>query len=203
MATSVAHGMIGISVYCIMRPMFHRINHVPLAAGTLVLMFMIANVPDLDMLISLAIYGDHRVLHGGFTHTLLFSILGAVMVWFIAWGRKYRMELALSVGMVLLSHAIVDMFTGPQLGFHKAHGVAIFWPFMDDRISPTVSLFKGINHSNILPGALFTALGELLMILPVLLLSTYFAVKKVTLDNTRLIAVDRWISVKKNQRIRS
>lgn len=173
MATSVAHGMIGIAFYCTARSLSGGDKELPLSFGMLLLVALVANIPDMDMIISLLLYGDHRVLHGGVTHTLFFSGAGGFMVWMFAKSSFLRMELSFAAALVLFSHVLVDFFTGPSIGFNPSHGVTPFLPVVESRIISPVTIFKGVEHSNILPGALLTALWEFVLLLPVTAMIIY------------------------------
>lgn len=170
MATTVAHGLIGVACYCAARSFSSGDKKLPLNLGTLMLAVLFANIPDLDMLVSLMVYGDHRVLHGGVSHTLLFAVTGGVLVWVFTRRYTCRVELSIAAAFILLSHVLVDVFTGANIGFYPTHGAAPFWPALESRLFLPVTIFKGVEHSNILPGALLTALWELLLLLPVTLI---------------------------------
>lgn len=135
--------------------------------GVLLLAALVANIPDMDMLISMLIYGDHRILHGGITHTLFFACAGGLMMWLLANSSINRVELTMATALVLFSHVLVDFFTGPVIGFNPSHGVMLLWPFDGARMVSPVTIFRGVEHSNILPGALLTAAWEFVLLLPI------------------------------------
>ncbi len=177
MATTVAHGLIGITFYCAARSMCAHQNTLPLKTSMLFMAAIVANVPDMDMLASLLLFGDHRVLHGGVSHTLLFAVVGGVMVWLMAKNSSRRKVLSLTTSLILSSHVLVDFFTGPNIGFHPTYGAAPLWPVVESRIISPLTLFKGVEHSRILPGALVTAFWEFVFLAPVTALIVYVSSK--------------------------
>lgn len=189
MATSVAHGLIGIACYCAVRNLSaDDKQRLPLNVGVLFLVAMLANVPDLDMIVSLILYGDHRVLHGGVTHMLLFSIFTGCVVWLMAIKACQRKLIALAVVVVLASHALVDFLTGPVPGVNPTYGSMAFWPLAEARMDFPVTIFKGVEHSNILPGALLIAFWEFVFIAPITAVSVYFSKKKDALNKGDLLS---------------
>ena len=166
MATTVAHGLIGISTYCVMASTLPVPSRLPLSLKALMLAAMAANIPDLDMLVSLAFLSDHGLLHGGITHTFAFAGVVAALVWLAGRGRGVPSVIAITSWFLVASHVIVDLFTGPQWGLYPSHGLALFWPFSDTRFVMPLTLFKGVEHANLLPGALYTALWELTLLGP-------------------------------------
>jgi len=165
MATSVAHGLIGISTYCAMASVLPARYRLPVDYKALLLAAVAANIPDLDMLVSLVFFSDHKMLHGGLTHSIAFAGLVALLLWLVGRGRTAPV-IALTGFFLVLSHVLVDWLTGPQWGWHPSHGVPLFWPFSEAMVNAPVTLFKGVIHDDLLPGALYTALWELLFLGP-------------------------------------
>jgi len=166
MATTVAHGLIGISTYCLVAAVMPAKSRVPCSLKALVLAGAAANIPDLDMLVSLMFFSDHKILHGGITHSFAFAGLVAVLVWLLGRRRNVPPVIGLTSFFLVASHVVVDWFTGPEWGLHPSHGLAPFWPFIDTRLVMPLTLFKGVEHANLLPGALYTALWEMLLLGP-------------------------------------
>ena len=176
MATTVAHGLVGISIHCVTISALHRLGPLSIGLKPMLLAAVAANIPDLDMLVSLLLLSDHKLLHGGITHSFVFAGAVALLLWWFIRRRESAVGIAI-VGFVLVSsHVIVDWFTGPQWGLYPSHGLAALWPIEDNPIQMPVSLFKGVEHGNLYPGALYTALWELVLLGPVtavLMLMTY------------------------------
>jgi membrane-bound metal-dependent hydrolase YbcI (DUF457 family) len=166
MATTVAHGLIGISTCCVMISALPAPKNYSLGLSALLLSAVAANLPDLDMLVSLSLFSDHTLLHGGTTHSFAFAGLVAVLLWLIGRKRGVSPEIAVFGFFLVTSHVVVDWFTGPQWGLHPSHGLAPFWPFSDKPLQMPVTLFKGVIHGDLLPGALFTGLWELIILGP-------------------------------------
>jgi membrane-bound metal-dependent hydrolase YbcI (DUF457 family) len=131
----------------------------------------------MDMLVSLLVLSDHKLLHGGITHTFVFAGLLAVLVWLVGRIRGESLAIAVSGFFLVASHVLVDWFTGPHWGLYPSHGLALFWPFNDTPFQTPVTLFKGVVHGDLLPGALYTALWELLLIGPLTLTMIYLTRK--------------------------
>lgn len=184
MATTIAHGLIGISTYCAIAVALPAPRRLPFGVKALVLAGLAANLPDLDMLVSLLLLNDHKLLHGGITHSFAFAGVAASLVWLITrWRGMEATLLALSGFLLVASHVVVDWFTGPRLGLHSTHGLAPFWPFSDEKIRMPLTLFKGVIHGDLLPGALYTALGELIILGPLTAVLVYTT--KRIIDNRR------------------
>lgn len=114
---------------------------VPLAIGLglgsrvvtkrLLLAGVVASVlPDLDVIgFRFGVHYADAAGHRGLTHSLLFAlVLGAAAV---LMARQLRVARGLAFAFVFgaaLSHGLLDMLTNGGLG------VALFWPFCDDRL---------------------------------------------------------------------
>ena len=118
------------------------------------------------MLVSLLFFSDHKILHGGITHSFAFAGLVALLVWLLGRGRGVTPVIGITSFLLVASHVVVDWVTGPQWGLHPSHGLIPFWPFSDTRFVMPLSLFKGVEHANLFPGALYTALWEMLLLGP-------------------------------------
>ena len=99
---------------------------------------MVATIPDLDVILYL-FYDQFDMLsiHRGFSHSIVFSVLGAFVVAFILsklkWfqGIEYN-RLLLFSWLSLITHMLLDTFT--------AYGTQLFLPFSDIRLG-----FDSIN----------------------------------------------------------
>jgi len=150
MASPVAHSFAGYwifqffaqSKFRLLR--FSRGNLLPL--GILV---VVANLPDFDFLLSMAIRGNLNDLHHGFTHSLPVAALVSVVLtftWPIAttfWGSALVYFTAYS------SHLLIDLFTGQRLGWtNTGYGIPLFWPLSQMYSSPLI-LIIGVQHQNL------------------------------------------------------
>jgi membrane-bound metal-dependent hydrolase YbcI (DUF457 family) len=143
-----------------------------------------ANVPDLDMLVSLLMFSDHKLLHGGVTHSFAFAALLAGIVWLVGHRRGSTPAIAVACFFLVASHVVVDWLTGPNWGLHPSHGIALFWPFSDTSFHAPLTLFKGVIHGNLLPGALYTALWELVVLGPIT--GVIILITRKTIPNSKL-----------------
>ncbi len=178
MATTVAHGLIGISTYCAMVSALPMPIRLPIGTKALLLAALAANLPDFDMLVSLLLLSDHKPLHGGITHSFAFAGSMAVLVWLLILRRCEGAGRIAFISFILVSsHVVVDWFTGPRWGLYPSHGLAAFWPVSDNPIRMSVTLFKGVMHRNLLPGAIYTALWELILLGPMTVILIVIAIK--------------------------
>ena len=150
MASPVAHSFAGYwifqffaqSKFRVLR--FRRGKLLPL--GILV---VVANLPDFDFLLSMAIRGNLNDLHRGFTHSLPAAAFVSVVLtfaWPIAtpiWGSALVYFTAYS------SHLLIDLFTGLRLGWtNTGYGIPLFWPLPQKYSSPLI-LIIGVQHQNL------------------------------------------------------
>lgn len=129
--------------------------------GTFALVAILANLPDVDILLGLLVQGNGNLFHRGPTHSLLFAILTgyiAANLWRL-WARLPRLAFALCFSLVF-SHVLADMLL-------TRSPVSMLWPFQL-HWSPGVSgwgtvvqtvLFQSIHDGGIiLCGVLYLCL---------------------------------------------
>ncbi len=99
---------------------------------------IVATIPDLDVILYL-FFDKFEMLsiHRGFSHSIVFSILGAFLIAFvlskIKWFQNIRFKtLLLFAWLCLFTHMLLDTFT--------AYGTQLFLPFSDRRLG-----FDSIN----------------------------------------------------------
>lgn len=99
-------------------------------SGRLLAAGVVASVaPDLDVLgFRLGIAYSHELGHRGFTHSLAFAVVLAIMAMVFAHRLKSRPLPAFAFVFVAgASHGLLDMLTT------GGHGIALFWPFSEER----------------------------------------------------------------------
>ena len=88
-----------------------------------VFVVVLANLPDIDIVIGLVLQGNGCVFHRGPTHSLLFALfMGflASIAWKL-WSQVPKMSFR-TCSLLILSHVLADLFfTGSRVSF--------FWPF--------------------------------------------------------------------------
>ena len=145
MASTVGHALCGIS--CLLgvsganpgRP-------IPLTLRSAALFMLLANLPDIDFLVGYIVAQDPNAFHQGPTHSLLFAMVAGLLAGF-AWRKQLGLRLAsVAFTAAVLSHDVVDILTGPILGFVRSPGLALLWPFSTEKISAPFTLFPGILH---------------------------------------------------------
>jgi membrane-bound metal-dependent hydrolase YbcI (DUF457 family) len=143
MASPIAHSFAGFWTFVCQRGRFktqltaHWREYL-LPLGVLILL---ANAPDLDLLL-----GNAR--HRDFTHSLTAAVLVSLAlscVWRIAPGF-WRSTLVYFTAYS--SHLLIDLFTGTKIGWtNSGFGMPLFWPWPKTLSSPLILIF-GIHHKN-------------------------------------------------------
>jgi membrane-bound metal-dependent hydrolase YbcI (DUF457 family) len=150
-ASPVAHSFAGYwvfqffaaqSKFRLLRP--GRGNLLPL--GILV---VVANLPDFDFFLSLAIRGNLNDLHHGFTHSLPAAAFISVVLTF-AWPIAATFwRSALVYFTAYSSHLLIDLCTGARLGWNNTgFGIPLFWPLSQHYSSPLI-LMIGVQHEEL------------------------------------------------------
>jgi membrane-bound metal-dependent hydrolase YbcI (DUF457 family) len=121
MPLPIAHGLIGASVVVLSREGFswRRDWRAVLLGAT------VAVIPDFDLFFSWVL-GYGLKWHGGFTHSIIFSmVIGSLVV---ALMREGGTRDILVYTMATLSHGVLDVITKKEFG-----GSQLFWPFSPHR----------------------------------------------------------------------
>ena len=87
-----------------------------------ILVALLANVPDIDIVVGLLLYGNGSALHRGPTHSLLFALLAGFLA-SNAWrlGRLFpRVDFRICF-LPILSHVLAD-------AFFTSSPISFFWP---------------------------------------------------------------------------
>ena len=89
----------------------------------LVLIAICANLPDIDVLIGLLVQSDGNAFHRGPTHSLLFAIVAALLIWSAnrRWLRVPGISLMYCF-LLIVSHVLADAWL-------TSTPVSFFWPF--------------------------------------------------------------------------
>lgn len=151
MASTLGHALCGIDCLLVGRLVNPKLVS-PLSVGAVFAAVFLANAPDLDLLVGPMLGKHHHYLHGQLTHSIVFALLCGLAFWLIA--RLVGVEetkgraAAIMVSVTLLSHVIVDWFTGPNPGINPSFGTVILWPFNMERIHAPITLFLGPNHAS-------------------------------------------------------
>lgn len=134
---------------------------------------LLACLPDLDFLVGYFFASDFHRYHGRASHSLIVVLLVSSVTGILLPAAKRRALLPW-IFVTVLSHVVIDLFTGPQFGLHESYGVSLLWPFDEERIRMPVSLFLGVQHATMdaLVGwhNVFVIALEVLMFVPLLIL---------------------------------
>jgi len=167
MASPIAHSFAGFWTFLIFanRLRIRLLEQWRQYLPELILVILLANLPDFDFFISLAVLGNDH-LHRELTHSLVagaFVALTFACVWRIT---KRFWESVILYFTAYGSHLLIDFCTGNKLGLTRSgSGIPLLWPSHKEFSSPLI-LFPGVRHGTL--GAIFsmdnlwTALYELL-----------------------------------------
>jgi len=118
MPLPLGHTAIGIALHDVA----FRNNSVPKRLVLLVFITVLANLPDLDVLLGLFLSGNGNAYHRGPTHSIMFAFLMGFVAsntWKL-WSQIPKMNF-ISCFMIILSHVSADFFLS-----HSS--VSFFWP---------------------------------------------------------------------------
>lgn len=114
----------------------------------LILLVLLANLPDIDFLFGLGDRANWDAFHHGFTHSFVAAFVVAfavTCVWRMA-GSFWR-----SFSLCFLaysSHLLIDFFTGTKLGWNSTgSGIPLLWPLAKEFGSPLI-LVVGVKHKD-------------------------------------------------------
>lgn len=116
---------------------------------------IVATIPDLDIMF-LPLYNSvERIsIHRGFSHSILFSLIGALLIAYlltkIKWTKEFSFyRLAVFSWLALFTHMLLDAFT--------AYGTQLFLPFSNYRVSfDSVNIVDPVYTLPLLIGFFFT-----------------------------------------------
>ena len=116
MPLPVAHGLLGATVVAAQRGNFSfRKDWRALSLGA-----ALAIIPDFDLILSW-ILGYSAKTHGGFTHSILFSLMAGLLACLLM--REKNVRGFVTYSLATLSHGILDVATRKEFG-----GSALLWP---------------------------------------------------------------------------
>jgi membrane-bound metal-dependent hydrolase YbcI (DUF457 family) len=143
MASPIAHSFAGLWTFLWQRGHFkpQLPSHWCQYLRPLGVLILLANAPDLDLLLG-------NAMHRGFTHSVTAAILVSLAlacVWRIApglWRSAFVYFTAYG------SHLLVDFFTGTKIGWtNSGYGMPLFWPWHKNFSSPLILIF-GVRHKD-------------------------------------------------------
>ncbi|MFT4939426.1 MAG: inner membrane protein [Paraglaciecola sp.] len=152
MASTVGHALCGIDCLLLSRMIWPEFAP-KIVMGTFFGAAFLANVPDLDLLVG-PVLGEHpHYLHGQMTHSLSFAVFVGVFFGLAAKLSKVDAKPSLVWALCgfcgILSHVLIDWFTGPNPGVNPSFGTMILWPFSEERIQASVTVFLGPEHASL------------------------------------------------------
>lgn len=173
MATPLVHACVGVVLIAV--PLLTNNRHFNLPLSRVIVgSILFACLPDLDLLYSYFLTGDATRLHFRHTHTLMFSVLTGMAVWWMT-----NTKLAVVATLLVLSHVVVDGLTGPEIGFFDTPGVPAFLPFSRVPVSFPLTLFHGVEHNDWFSRTnIINAVYDILIYAPILAFTCWCLAKK-------------------------
>ena len=108
-------------------------------AGNLALVLLLANVPDLDFVLQIALGGR---IHHTFSHSIVFGLVFSAVLaalWVMIRHGSFGLTFSL-IGMVYGSHVLLDMLGGGP-------GVQLLWPFSVDYVRIPWEVFPPVHYT--------------------------------------------------------
>lgn len=160
MPLPMAHAAAGLGAVLIL-PQSIRGSLTREQVGRFVLLLVIlANMPDLDFLPGLAVGDPHRY-HHGISHSLLVALIMTAVAFWATRGIFSNIP-AVRMFMCLLlatcSHALLDFFS---VDTSTPYGVPLLWPLSDDYLISPYPLFLDVVRSGESSSAFVTSLFSL------------------------------------------
>ena len=109
----------------------------------IVLALFACAMPDLDFGVGIFAPGTALGTHGMGMHSLFMMALTSLVLaglWHLLFSGGFLAVFAV-VLIASYSHLLLDMVT------YQARGIALFWPFVDDRVRLPINAFYGVRHS--------------------------------------------------------
>ncbi len=142
MPLPVAHSGAGLIAYLL----FRKRSEIKSRRREILLVAMsvfLANLPDLDFLPGFW-FGNASKFHHGPTHSLLFALIMAPIIYRIVVAIFKDVPKSTLMGICfvsLMSHVVLDYFS---LDRGAPFGVPLFWPFLQENYTATVALFGDV-----------------------------------------------------------
>ncbi len=146
MASTVGHALCGVTILLATAAAKPQLG-LRVDWKTLVLFTALANLPDIDLLIGYSVARNPHLFHSGPTHSLVFALLMGTLVSAFPMRSLSRLTAIAVFTAIIFSHDLIDSLTGPVVGMHETHGMPIFWPFSEYRLSMPVTVFPGPDHA--------------------------------------------------------
>ena len=140
MPLPLGHTAIGLATYEISANRSSVINWQRVALITI-----LANLPDIDVVVGLLLRADGNAFHRGPTHSLLFAVISAVLVW--SANKRWLHIPGFSYVyccLLILSHVLADAWL-------TRTPVSFFWPF-EVNWSTGYASFGDVVHSVVFKG---------------------------------------------------
>lgn len=148
MASPVGHSLAGLCIYAL-TAFRGRFSDVVRDWPVVLFFAFLANLPDVDFLLGLVLYGRFNILHGTLTHSLLFLLGVSLVVSRFRFMEASAARRAWIAAALIGSHDLIDAFASQILGPHPAYGIEFFYPFSRKIIAAPFTLFYGVRHSNL------------------------------------------------------
>ena len=134
MASPIAHSLTGFAIYSVWRMKNEPRAQTSPAWRTVALFVLLANLPDLDLVVGWIFKGDPNAWHHTWSHTIPVSLLTAMLAARVCPLPGGWLASARVFFLLIGSHLLIDYFTGPELGARPALGelLAAAWAGQDE-----------------------------------------------------------------------
>jgi membrane-bound metal-dependent hydrolase YbcI (DUF457 family) len=118
MSLPIGHAAIGFAIRSMCGENESRYSTWKAPLGILIL----SNLPDVDVLLGIALMGDANIFHRGPTHSLIFAFIGGVLASAVSrvWSPLPKFSFRVSF-LLILSHLFADAVFTPS-------PISLFWP---------------------------------------------------------------------------
>ncbi|MEL7034125.1 MAG: metal-dependent hydrolase [Cyanobacteria bacterium J06592_8] len=141
MPSPIGHSLAGFCGYIFAQSHISKRHRL----STLFTSVFIANAPDLDILIGIALQGDPKIFHRQATHSLIVAVLVGLLTALITYSIQFKhwKSLSLWVGGLYTSHIILDLMVADDV---FPLGVQAFWPLTSDYLISPLTIFRGFDY---------------------------------------------------------
>lgn len=169
MPSPVGHTLAGVCGFIVARPQVPHRQRPWLFFGSV----FVANLPDLDILPGLLLFGDPRTFHHQASHSLMAAVVTGFLVAILA-GRcnLNRIRWGLWAAGLYASHVLLDFLVDDPM---PPFGVQALWPFSEAYFISPITPFAGFHYFDPELGMvrtlfsaqnLVTVLREILLMVP-------------------------------------
>ncbi|MGF1482301.1 MAG: metal-dependent hydrolase [Cyanophyceae cyanobacterium] len=153
MPSPVGHTLAGLCGYLLTKTYaFKRLNRQQLLISSV----LISNLPDLDMLPGLLLFGEPGRFHRQASHSLLVALPIGVLIAMVLKRFRIRGRWWIWAAGLYSVHILLDMLVVDPL---PPSGVQAFWPFTPEYFILPFQIFAGFKYTSVGQGLIQTVLS--------------------------------------------